>query len=91
MNDRLPKYFTEFEGEELMSNFDGEINKDTEKSIKGKNLFSTYSAGIFHGIVWNKGDKWLCEIWRCGSHIKTFICDTTEEIMREARSEFGYE
>ena len=37
---RIPNNFYEYDGEEIMSNFDREIIRETEKAIKGQNMFS---------------------------------------------------
>ena len=87
---RLPERFSEFD-DEIMSNFDGQIDLKTVDKIKGKDLFSRYSARNFNGIVWWQSDKWFCEVWRYHSFNETFICDTLEEIMEEASLKYGYE
>jgi len=86
---RMPENFLEFDGEELMSNFDGLIVEKTAEAIKGKELFSSYSGWNFSGQVWWQNDKWCCEVWRYGSFQKTFVKDTLQDIMSEVCSEYG--
>jgi hypothetical protein len=88
---RMPESFSEYNGDELMSNFGREIDKETEQAIKGKELFSRYAGWNFNGLVWWQDNKWLCEVWCYGSWRETFACDTTEEIMEEVSDEYGYE
>lgn len=88
---RMPKSFSEFGGEELMSNFDRQIVKETAEAIKGEKLFSRYAGWNFNGIVWYEHEKWLCEVWRFREWQETFVCDTLEEIMTEVSDDYGYE
>ena len=87
---RLPKSFEEYNGEELMSNFDRKINKEVANAIKSKKLFSRYAGWNFNGKVWFDDNKWLCEVWTYGNWQKTFICDTLDEIMESVSNEYGY-
>jgi hypothetical protein len=86
---RIPEGFTYYPGEEIMSNFDHKVVKETAEAIKGKPLISHYSGWHFNGQVWWENDKWMCEVWRYGHWVKTFICDTLEEIMFEVSCEYG--
>lgn len=86
---RLPKSFSE-SNNEIMSNFDGQINLKTAEEIKGKDLFSRYAGWNFNGKVWWQNNKWLCEIWCYQSFRETFVCDTLKEMMEEISSEYGY-
>jgi len=87
---RLPKSFSEFDGE-IMSNFYRQIDLKVVEEIKGKDLFSGYSGWNFYGKIWWQNDKWACEVWCYESFRETFICDTLEEIMEEVSSEYGNE
>lgn len=86
---RRPENFDEFDGEEIMSNFDGEIIKKTLQAIKGKNLFSTYSGWNFNGKVWFELDSWFCEIWVYGCFKETFIEKSCEDIMENVSNKYG--
>lgn len=86
---RMPESFLEFDGEALMSNFDGEIVQETAEAIKGKELFSRYAGWNFNGKVWWQNGKWCCEVWCYGSFQKTFVEDTLQDIMSEVCSEYG--
>ena len=54
---RLPKNFSEYSGEEIMSNCDGLIIEQTANEIKEKELFSRYSGWNFNGLVWWQDNK----------------------------------
>jgi len=86
---RLPEGFLEYDGEDLMSNFDGQIIQETAEAIKGNELFSTYAGWDFNGKVWWMDGKWLCEVWCYGSWKETVIKDTLQEIMDEVCSKYG--
>lgn len=86
---RLPEKFTEYDGEAIMSNFDGQIDKDVATEIKGKKLFSRYSGWNFNGKVWWQNDLWHCEVWCYQSWRQTVSCDTLEQIMEEVMQEYG--
>jgi len=88
---RMPESFSEYEGEEIMSNFDGRVVEESAKAIKGKELFSRYAGWNFNGKVWWQNDKWLCEVWCYRSWRETFVCETPKELMEEISSEYGYE
>lgn len=88
---RIPESFSEFDGKELMSNGDRVIDKRTEEAIKGKDLFSRYVSWNFNGKVWWQDNKWLCEVWCYRSWRETFVCDSTEDILEEVSSEYGYD
>ena len=88
---RLPEGFSEFYGENIMSNFDGRVVKETEDAIKGKNLCSKYPGCNFHGTVWWQEGKWLCEVSCYGGWRETVICDTTEAMIEEISSKYGHE
>jgi len=65
---RVPDDFHEFDGEEIMSNFDREINRNTERCIKGNKMFSRYAGWNFNGLVWwdkpnNQGNTKSKKIW----------------------------
>jgi len=86
---RLPKNFMEFSGDQLMSNFDHEINHQTANRIKGTKHFSRYAGWNFNGKVWWDNGKWNCEVWCYGSFQTTFTEDTLEEIMEVVCEKFG--
>ena len=86
---RIPESFLEYEGEEIMSNFDGAIVSETAEAIKGKELFSRYSGWNFNGKVWWQNNLWNCEVWCYGSFQKTFNAETLDEIMSDVCSEYG--
>ena len=86
---RMPDTFTEYSGDEIMSNFDGQIVQETTDAIKGQELFSRYAGWNFNGKVWFENEKWNCEVWRYGSWSQTFNADTLEEIMSDVCSEYG--
>ncbi len=85
----LPKDFTEFEGEELMSNFDGQIEQATADAIKGEKLFSRYAGWNFNGLVWWQEDTWNCAVYCYGSLNKIVSEESLEEIMETVSEEFG--
>lgn len=90
-NVRLPEDFKEFDGEEIMSNFDGKVVEETAEAIKGKPLFSRYPGLNFHGKVWwnTTTSKWCCEVWCYGSYRKTVIENDLEDIINTVSDEFG--
>lgn len=86
---RIPESFLEYDGEEIMSNFDGAIVLETAEAIKGKELFSRYAGWNFNGKVWWQNNLWNCEVWCYGSFQKTFNAETLNEIMSDVCSEYG--
>lgn len=90
---RLPESFTEYEGEQLMSNYDGQIIEETATALKREELFSRYAGWNFNGKVWWDGDKdiWHCEVWCYGCYRETITANTLEEIMQAVSDKYGYE
>lgn len=90
---RLPEDFIEFDGDIIMSNFDGRINGETYSAIKGQPLFSGYTGWNFYGKVWWDLNllRWCCEVWQYHCYKETVVCDTLEEIMSEVCSNYGHE
>lgn len=88
---RMPEDFLELEADDLMSNFDNQIDKSIAKAIKNKKLFSRYAGWNFNGLVWWQNKKWNCEIWVYKSRQETFICNTLEDIMSEVSNKYGHQ
>ena len=90
-NLRMPEHFEEFDGEELMSNFDGKIVEATAKAIKGKELFSRYAGWNFNGKVWwdANSSKWCCEVWCYRSWSATIIEDELTDIRDSVSERWG--
>lgn len=87
----LPEGFVEYDGDELMSNFNHRIEKETAEAIKGKKLFSRYAGWNFNGLVWWQDDQWHCAVFCYGAYIETASENTLEEIMKTVSDKFGYE
>lgn len=88
---KLPDNYSEYDGEILMSNFDGKINQKTTKVIRNKDLFSHYAGWNFNGKVWWDDNNWNCAVWVYGNHRETVTRQTLGEIMTEVSDEYGYE
>lgn len=86
---RVPETFSKFP-EEIMSNFDREINEEVRTSIKNKQLYADYPAWNFHARVWYEKVRWRCEIWRFGSYIETISSKTLRGIMNKSSKKYGY-
>lgn len=87
---RLPKDFKEFDGDEIMSNFDGVVNFKVAEAVKGEKLFSTYPGWNFYGYVWWE-DKWYCEVWQYGGYSETFSAESLGDLKTEICDKYGYD
>jgi len=87
---RIPQDYEEY-SEDVMSNFDHEIDEVVAKHIKNKKLFASYPGWNFYGKVWYKHKQWNCEVWTYKSYNTTFIADTLREIMDNVSWEYGHE
>jgi hypothetical protein len=77
--------------DELMSNFDHEVNKDIEKElIENNNLKASYPGWEFHGICWYKDNNFYCRVMRYHSIVGYYKADTPEELMEEISGIYGY-
>jgi len=83
----MPEHFTEYSN--VMSNFDGKIDKEVADHIKGKPLYSGYPAWDFCGRVWF-ADRWYCEVRSYGSHVGTYSAETLELLKEAICIEHGY-
>jgi len=77
--------------EDVMSNFDKEIDRDVEKQLKEGNCYAGYPAWNFHGTVYYKDDKFYCEIWTYGFPNELINAETLEEIIELASDKYGWD
>lgn len=86
---KVPKSYAEY-SEDVMSNFDGEIDEQVAKLLKKRNIFSRYPAWNFNGKVWfdKKSKEYCCETWRYHVHIET-VCGSLEHIMETLSDKYG--
>lgn len=89
----VPENFKPYGGffQDIMTNSDHTIDKEVAEAIKGKELFSTYTAWEFCGIVWwdSSLEKWCCQIDKYRTTMEIIIEDTLEEIMSIASDKYG--
>lgn len=78
--------------DEVMSNFDHEINNEVADELKKGEGVSRYSGWEFNSIVWyDKKDKtFKSDVWRYHSLVD-HIDGTLEEIMQNTSDEYGWE
>lgn len=88
---QLPNSFKEYNGEEIMSNFDGQINFRTAQAIKTNPLYSGYSGWYFYGYVWWEEGQWHCDVWQYRSYKETFSSSTLEELKNDVCDSYGYD
>ena len=86
---KLPEDYKELTGDDIMSNFDGEIQNDVAEKIKNEKLFSSYPGWNFHGTVWHEDGSWHCEVWVYGSTHRTISKETLPEIMDSVCADYG--
>lgn len=86
---RLPEDYVETD--ELMSNFDHQIDRAVEEELKNGRKFAGYPGLNFYGKVWWTGKIWACEVWRYGSYRETVTAETLEELKEDICMEYGYE
>ena len=87
----MPNDFVEYDGDEIMSNFDMKINEETALAIKNKKLFSRYAGWNFNGKVFWLNNQWNCEVWVYGSPQQIISADTLKELMTDVSDEYGYD
>ncbi len=79
----------EFIPENVMSNFDHEIDREVESKLRKGGFYAYYSAWDFHAEVWFDDSKFKCMVRQHHSHVDTLEAETLEEIMKEACTKFG--
>ena len=77
--------------DDVMSNFDHEINKDIEVRLKNEKVYSGYPGWNFHGEVWYEQNQFHCEVWVYGSIKEVISEDTLEELMESVSDKYGCE
>jgi len=75
--------------EDLMSNFDHQIEPNAEELLKSSKIYGGYPGWNFHGDVWFEDNKFYCEIWQWGNHVNTLEAESLREIMDEASEYYG--
>lgn len=80
-------------GDEVVSNFDGEVNEKLEELMKKKRIVCGYSAWNFHGDIWYSPSikKMHCLIMQYGSPIEVIEAKTVEEIRQLASEKYGWD
>lgn len=89
-NIMVPKDFLEYDGDEIMSNYDGLVMEETVSAIKGNKFYSHYSGWHFNGKVWFQDNRWHCEVWQYHSHMETISANSPQELMTNVSDKYGY-
>lgn len=76
--------------DEIMSNFDNEINREVEKTLKSGSYFAQHSAWDFCGYVWWDDNKFKEEVWFYGAHVCTHVAESLEELKESVNNEHGW-
>ena len=85
---RIPEGYEEIE--EVMSNFDREVDQEVADQLKSGKYFAPYPGWNFYGRVWWE-DEWFCEVWVQGSYDGTYNASTLEELMKDVSDFYGYD
>jgi hypothetical protein len=89
---RLDKMNSDELSEMVMSNFDHEVNRDVEFTLRtNESTYAGYPAWNFYGSVWYEDSMFHCEIMVYGSYRETISAETLEEIMEIASNKYGWE
>ena len=88
---RMPPDFKEYPGDPIASNLERSIDLEIATSIKGKPLFSRYSAWHFNGIIWweDKLGYWCGEVWVYKEYVASYLAETLDELTGEMNAEHG--
>jgi hypothetical protein len=81
----------EYYGDEIMSNFCYEVDKNIENAIKDKQLWAGYVAWNFFGEVWYADEKWHCDVKQYKMYVDTISAETPEELMEKVSDIYGYD
>lgn len=77
--------------EDVMSNFDGEIDQGIAERLKDETAIADYPAWDFHAQVWFEDGIYYCLIKQYREHIATLEASTLKELMEEACSQYGFD
>lgn len=77
--------------DDVMSNFDHEIDKKIENQLRQGNCYAGYPAWDFHGQVYWENDRFYCEVRRYGYLVDVISADTLEELMGNVSGEYGWD
>lgn len=74
--------------DEIMSNFDHEIEPDAETELRKGNCYGEYTAMNFFGLVWFDG-QFNCMVKQYRNHVNTISRDSLQEIMDACCESYG--
>ena len=75
--------------ENLMSNFDHEVNQETAQVLKGGPFAAPYTAWNFYAMCWFADEQFHAEVSQYHAHMDTLSADTPEELMEKCSDRFG--
>lgn len=76
-------------GVALMSNYDGEVNREVEAQLRAGHFLAKYPGWDFNGDCWFAEGKFHCAVYAYHVHRFTVVGDTPEEIMAQVREVYG--
>jgi len=78
-------------GDNLMSNFDGEVDQKIAARMKVEHVTANYPGWNFNAQCWFEGGKFKAAVRCYSAHVATYAADTPEELRDEISAEYGSE
>lgn len=75
--------------EDVMSNFDGAINPESEKQVRARTHMSRHAAWNFNGLVWFDGEKFIEEVWVYGTPVAVYDAPDLQTLMEISNDNHG--
>lgn len=75
--------------DDVMSNFDHDIDEAVAAKLVTGNYVAGYPAWDFHGTVWFQDGVFKCQVKRYLAHVATIEAPTLRELMSECCRRYG--
>jgi hypothetical protein len=75
----------------LMSNFDREVDQDVAQRLQTEQVIANYPGWNFNAYCWFKDGLFYAAVRRYGTHVATISAETPAELMENVSNEFGWD
>lgn len=84
-NKRLPKRFSQYSDDPILTNLDAIVNREIKDAIQRKELYSTFAAYDFYSYVWWDLDtsQWNGEVWEDKKYVASYEATNLEDLANE--------
>lgn len=77
--------------DELMSNFDREVNAGIADQLRSRDVMARYAGSNFSADCWFADGQFHAAVHRYHAHVATMSAETPEELMDLVSDEYGWD